>query len=469
MDDLPELPFEKVLSYLSLKDRLKSRAVSRRWYHKIDSLRVKTLCYSKRPSEFIFQKSRLISGAFAQNFISSIRFECFFGTFGQSILSNLKHLRLCSLLLKEQNRTALTEALQSFAQLEELDLIHFGFPVSLRGPGREFELTLPMLTSIHIGSFSGVGRLTLDAPGLQKVRHGDCLRLDLVHVQSVERVTIDKFLQMTVKDLKNLKYLYVNYLGIDPTLLSGLEQLREIHLNHRDNVTEIFEQKRRYGRSDLKVYLYGLLLNGSDDPQTNARFSNYREMFVHWAENTSRLADEIPFYRILHYSAIERVAPELAINLVNRFTDLDEIIVDRPVQDVERFLAFLKNFSNISELRFYGDQPQDLFDRLPEHCTVQKLVIHRLPPNLEFLIRLKHLIKLDLSCAADVELIRRIFEELEFVTSCVFFCVNNSVKIETDLLKKQRGFRVWVNSLISYLPDLDTLVRFIIESNQLVV
>ena len=38
MDDLPELPFEKVLSYLSLGDLIKSRAVSRRWYHKIDSL-----------------------------------------------------------------------------------------------------------------------------------------------------------------------------------------------------------------------------------------------------------------------------------------------------------------------------------------------------------------------------------------------------------------------------------------------
>ena len=47
MDDLPELPFEQVLGYLILEDLLKTRAVSRRWYQKINSFRVKSLCYSK--------------------------------------------------------------------------------------------------------------------------------------------------------------------------------------------------------------------------------------------------------------------------------------------------------------------------------------------------------------------------------------------------------------------------------------
>ena len=100
MDDLPELPFEQVLSYLSLEDLLKSRAVSRAWYNRIDNFKVKSLCFSNLPSGFIDGKSRLVSGVFVQNFISSTRFECFFGTFGQSILYNLKHLRLCELRLK---------------------------------------------------------------------------------------------------------------------------------------------------------------------------------------------------------------------------------------------------------------------------------------------------------------------------------------------------------------------------------
>ena len=86
--DVSVLPFEQILSYLSLEDRLKSRAVSRSWYHMIDRLKVKSLCFSGHPSGFIWGKSRLVSGAFVQNFISSPRFEPFATTFGQTILSN---------------------------------------------------------------------------------------------------------------------------------------------------------------------------------------------------------------------------------------------------------------------------------------------------------------------------------------------------------------------------------------------
>ena len=65
MNDLPVLPFEKILSYLSLKDLIKSRAVSRRWYRMINSFRVKRICISESPIGFIFEKNRLVSNAFA--------------------------------------------------------------------------------------------------------------------------------------------------------------------------------------------------------------------------------------------------------------------------------------------------------------------------------------------------------------------------------------------------------------------
>ena len=42
------------------------------------------------------------------------------------------------------------------------------------------------------------------------------------------------------------------------------------------------------------------------------------------------------------------------------------MIVDKTVQDRQRFLDILKSFDYISELLFDCDQPQELFDRLPE-------------------------------------------------------------------------------------------------------
>ena len=97
MDDLPMLPFEKILSYLSLEDRIRSRVVSRRWCKWIDSSRVNSLFYSNRPSGSIEESARLVSGAYVHNFTSSIGFDSFFVPFSQSILSSLKRLRLCDL------------------------------------------------------------------------------------------------------------------------------------------------------------------------------------------------------------------------------------------------------------------------------------------------------------------------------------------------------------------------------------
>ena len=123
MDDLPKLPFEQILSYLSLKDRLKLSAVSRSCHQKIDSYRVNSLCYSERPAGCILGKSRLVGGAFVQNFISSTRFESFFNAFSRSTLSNLKHLRLCDLSLDLKTKTAFNRILKLFGQLEQLDII----------------------------------------------------------------------------------------------------------------------------------------------------------------------------------------------------------------------------------------------------------------------------------------------------------------------------------------------------------
>ena len=112
LTDLPVLPFEKILSYLGLEDRLKSRAVSRRWYQTIDSLKkVNSLCYSERPMGFS-AKSRFVTGAYAKNFISSTKIKSFFETFGQSILANLKHLSLYE--LNAENMPAIIPVLNSF-------------------------------------------------------------------------------------------------------------------------------------------------------------------------------------------------------------------------------------------------------------------------------------------------------------------------------------------------------------------
>ena len=457
MDELPLLPFEQVLSYLSLEDRIKARAVSQGWRERFD-FEMEILCYSSHLIGLIFEKNRWVSGAFTRNFIRSTRFDLFFNAFSRSILTNLKHLRLCDLELHERDRTAFAENLNSFCQLEELDIVR----CSCQGAtGAEFELSLPMLRRIYLEAFTGVSRLTLDTPKLQQVRIDVHLSLvELVHVESVERVIIDKFAQMEVKQLKNLKQLYVKSpygSTIDPTLLSDLEYLNEIHMNYSNHFSQIVEQKRQYGRTNLKIYLFGLIQNRPDDEEPNVGFEFFNnEFFIHLAENLSRLADEIPFYPSLQYSSIERVAPELETNYVKRFIDLRTICVDA-VRDTQRFLDLLKKFDNIVELRFSGDHPRDLFDRLPEHCALQKLTVYSLPANPEFLFRLKHLTYLSTS-SIGLTTIRRVFEELELISSFGFRYKRNF----TIQFGKQSHVIVSGRRRMT-VPDVDAAIQFITE------
>ena len=422
MDELPELPFRQVLSYLSL------------------------------------------SGVFTQNFIDSTRFTTFFNIYGQTILSNLKHLRLCELDLSEGDRTVFASTLNSLGKLKQLDIIR-----SKCNEQRELKLNLPMLSSFQLEDVRGIQKLTLETPKLWEVKILDpCrtgLRVEIVHGESVERLFVDWLKSMEVKNLKNLQHLYVaSLLDVDPTLLSSLQQMKEIHTSDPRYVLKVFEQKQRYGHADLKIYLGGLLLNGPDDPATNAfrnSSSEYLsgESLVCLTENPSRLADEIPFYSFLYFSDIERIASSLEVDLLRRFTRLNQIKALSPVQDFKRFLNLLKNFENI-ELRFNGDQPQDLFDRLPEHSAVQKLILYHPPCDLDFIFRLKHLIYLFVDWQIESETIRRAFEELPVLYSSLFRYGDERASIQIGQ-SKQFLVRARVDGKTKTVSDLNAAIEFL--------
>ena len=472
MDDLPELPFEKVLSYLSLEDRLKARAVSRRWYHVINSFKAKSLCFSELPSGFIEAKSRWVSGAFAKNFISSPRFASFFNTFGPTILSNLKHLRLCDLYLDLEQATTFAPTLNSFGQLlEKLDIIRFylhDLPANSDSKV-PVELKLPALHSLQLEDISEVGAwkgnvvLILDAPKLQKVQLftcGSCL--ELVHGESVEWLYIIE-MGFQMQKLKNLQYLYVKGVyfddfdgeEIDPTFLSGLGQLKELHLSDEQSLEDLFELERFSGRTDLKIYYHGLLLNGPNDPAVDSLDSG---ILAQLAENPSRLADEMPFRDFLDYAHIECVDPEVAIDLVNRFTRLRHVCVNNPVEDIDRFLRLLKN---VGEFEFRCNQPQELFDLLPEHCAIQVLTFWVAVSDFQFLFRMKHLMRLQLYQSINIELIQKVFQEFKYLFQFDF--VYHDKWFLISILFPRGGFKIWDDSF-NFLPDLNAVIEFVIES-----
>ena len=407
-----------------------------------------------------------VRDAFNQNLIGSPRLPAFFSTFSPTILTNLKRLYLHDLHLNAEHRPVFVRILNSFSRLEELHITQFYYHNST-SPNIDVELNLPMLRSIHLNLMGGFSKLTLDTPRLQAIKLWDCLDLSLViiHGESVERLLIDLWRYLPVKNLKNLQHLHVeSNAEIDPTFLSDLKQLSEISLGEPHSISNLFEQKQRYGRADLKIYRFGCLLNGPEDPVISIPPLGFDSAFTYLTENPTRLADEMPFWRNLQYWAIEPVVTESA-NLLKRFIDLETIIVTEPVEsaeDVQRFLDLLKSLDITVELWFDGDQPQDLFDRLPEHYAARSLYIDSAPSNHQFVFRMKGLVRLQLEFPVDIETIRKAFEELPLLCSFKFWYLNNEVRIEIGHSKR---FEVSVNEEKKKMgADLNAAIEFIVEN-----
>lgn len=193
------------------------------------------------------------------------------------------------------------------------------------------------------------------------------------------------------------------------------------------------------------------------------------------AENCSKLADQIPFWYWIYYKPIELVSLETAFNVVNRLTDLKRMIMEGPpVQDIDRFLGFLKKFSNIVELVFNDDQHQELFDRLPEHCAVQALALRKPVSDLSFLFRFTSLNQLKICRLNDIEFIRKVFQ-LKSMTKFKFYYANKNFDEEdfdSGCLKffmisidhrKQFVVRTRFGLPNTKVPNLDAAIRSVME------
>ena len=375
-------------------------------------------------------------------------------------------MRICDLDLKKKNgRSTFANTLNSFAKLEELDIIRLSFSISAGYfQHQDLPVDLPMVKRIQLSDLTlmGVKKITLKTPRAQEVKiwNLNTVAVSIVHGESVETLIIDRFERLRETQLTKLKFLYIGQLVFDSTILSGLKELKEIHLSWLDNCKQLFVQKKRYGRADLKIYHLGLLLNGPDDPAFGLIYNTLdKETFAHLAANPSRLADQIPLQKRVFYASIEPVPRGSEMNVVSRFTDLNTIQASERVQDIERFLDLLKNVPNIVELVFLGDQPQELFDRLPEKCSgAQKLAIHSAPSDVSFVFELKHLIHLAIGRSFDAEFVRKAFQELHFLSFLDFKPANVRATIEVD---NARQYEIWVGNSMTKVADLDAAIQFI--------
>ena len=155
------------------------------------------------------------------------------------------------------------------------------------------------------------------------------------------------------------------------------------------------------------------------------------------------------------------------MSLLSRFTDLNEILASKRVLNTQRFLDLLKSCTNIVNLQFRDDQPQDLFDRLPEHCAVQWLSIKEAPSDSGFIFRLENLIELHLGWSVDDEFIGKVLQELRFILEFTFLYRKKraSIRVEyPDGWNCQKRFLVRFGRDERETSDVAAVVQFLAEN-----
>lgn len=456
MNTLPDLPFELMLSYLDLKNLIKSRAVSRGWLNRIDCFRAESLCFSEWEKDYILDKYRRISGNrfFSRNYISSPSFGSFFDNFAGSILRNLKHLRIFALSAEHASPNFI-EKLESLERLENLDII------AVRCLCGDLRLALPSLQSIHLEELPGRATLTLYAPKLSKIKvwHAD-FKLIVIHPESVEKVVTKNDQILDVTRFKNLKTFYCErLLGIDAAFLSKLQRLNEIHfVGPQATLRALHDQKQRFNRANLKIFYHGLCLDSADDYAGLPNYLTLSEPLVdRMIVNSSRLSDELFYEWIYYYSNIERAVPRAPAGFWKKFTALKSIDV-REVESIELFLDFLKCFDNIVALSFRHQQPQALFDQLPGHCPSLQVLQMESDASLDFLFELKELVSLTITNRIDGAFIRKVFGRLKWMQSFSFYCKDRLFSVS---LNEQKQFGVFDCIRNQVFTDLDDLVGYV--------
>lgn len=178
----------------------------------------------------------------------------------------------------------------------------------------------------------------------------------------------------------------------------GFPQLKEIHITDIPSGRQVLHRKRQFKQhSNLKVFMYGFRIDDVAEGFYKTSPFFHENLLRRYAQDPLRLAHAIPVFSFQSYSDIERWIPfEWHQEIFQRFTDLDTVYVNEPVQDAQRFLDFVKNM-NISKFEFHCDQPPNLFDRLPEYCNVESLVMRDVFSfSIEHLKKFNNLICIDI-------------------------------------------------------------------------
>lgn len=109
---------------------------------------------------------------------------------------------------------------------------------------------------------------------------------------------------------------------------------------------------------------------------------------------------------------------------------------------------------------FNHDQPQNLFDQLPKHCAVQKLILTSPVAQLDFIIQCEALLELTIKDPPiTLSFISETLKKLHFLTLFFFVFRNKLMTIEINPVSRQ--FKIQFDAICETAADLGATIAIL--------
>lgn len=441
----PELPVDlisKILDKIDVSDLVNCRLVNRRWRDAVDAFRIKNLAILKYfqkqfKNERSYPTNRLIKDHYHR--LSQRTTNFFQNSIVRTMLSELKEL-----YLEDGSTNYSTFDLENLNQLKSLENLQIVYLNTIKGK----KLDLPMLRTLLIKSYSKLNGLLIGCERLQNFKT-DCTlnHFIFLYPESIKRLDIDscKYFKQKMKMFENLEKLILRRSSFMPDdlikLLPHLVELR-IKMIEKDEMMDLMKKKRTLRRIKLRIFLSGIHIesNGEIDDycQEDALMVKKTQLL---ADKFKRLTDFEPWIECLNFSVLNNhFKGKLPIELIERFINLNHLIISKPLDKTEQLSTILINYSEkLTRLDFNTSIEQTIYDQLDKWTNKLNVlkIIDKQPVKMEFIFKQKFLQQLITNQQLDIDFLIQIPFHLQALTNISFKFNKKDAEISNNYYERK--------------------------------
>lgn len=444
MDLLPIEIVCLIIKKLDLNDILSCRLVNKKWSQIVNEhIKISSLAIKDKECQFEEERYLLDREFFKNSYQFNTRNEEFFqSAFIMTVLKNLKHLYIQLPSIYNESDFNLAKNLNNFTKLESLKIDQ------LTTSAQSATIKLPNLKTLSIDLYDGP-TLKLDLPKLEKLVNNCFLKkFEFKNYDTITELTTELYEDCLPK-YKNLEKFYCEFLTNDEDyelnnlpkdILSLLPKLKELHCSRlvkKNVIAGVLSSKNKLRRQNFKLFFNGLEIECLNQLETYTTYfeegyeflSDAKENFEILLDNFSKLSNFNQYVSDVNYTSIcKKFKNGINSEFFKKFVSIRNVVVDKPIENVNHFVNFLKECKILSSLELNNAAlDQSFYDNLAIYCpSVSHLKIRdEKPINSDFLLKFNKMFSFSINQNATFDTIEKAFLKFDLLHSFKFTIKKN--------------------------------------------